>query len=341
MCTIADSRLVKRAASNDEVGSVDHSERDQRPTKRRRWNDAGAARVSVARQQCIREQSQFCKRHEDISVAGNRATQTGDKIIHSYDHDHDGDQLRHEILLESLTFDRMDARLRNVTRATPKTCDWLFCHKDFKAWLQDNRLAEHRGFFWLKGKPGSGKSTMMKNALDLAKKRRSKNTIILSYFFNARAPSALEKSCLGLYRSLVHQILRNIPKSQSTFFDKFLSKERNGRVDEWTQEELQDFLIDVVKTIDAPLKLFIDALDEGDENDVRKMIHFLQELGRHSESSFMRPRICLSSRHYPHISIEGALSLTIEHQPEHQQDIGKYVQQNFVSEDTPQMVALR
>jgi Ankyrin repeats (3 copies) len=342
MCTIRECRLAKSTASNDEIESMDNDEIYQRPKKRPRLDKAGAPCALVARQQYTREQSQLGKRYGNISVAGNNTTHIGNRIIHSCDHDHDCGQSRREALLESLTFDRMDARLRNVTRATPKTCDWLFHHKDFEAWLQDSRIAEHHGFLWIKGKPGSGKSTIMKNAWDWAKKRRPKNTIVLSYFFNARAPSALERSCLGLYRSLVHQVLCEVPESKPVFFDRFLSKERNGIVDEWTQEELQDFLIEVVKTIDAPpLKMFIDALDEGDDNDVRKMINFLQELGRHSESSFMRPRICLSSRHYPHISIRNGLSLTVEHQPEHQQDIGTYVQQNFVGENTPQMVELQ
>jgi NACHT domain len=342
MCTIREYRPAANTASNDEIESMDNDEIDQRLTKRRRLDEVGAPCTFAARQQRTGEQSQLGRRYRDISIAESMNTPIGDRVIHSCDHEHDSGKSRREALLESLTFDRMDARLRNVTRATPKTCDWVFRHKDFKAWLQDNPIAKHQGFLWIRGKPGSGKSTIMKNVWNWAKKRRPKNTIVLSYFFNARAPSALEKSCLGLYRSLVHQILCEIPESKPVFFDRFLSKERNGIVDEWTQEELQDFLIEFLQTIDAPsLTIFIDALDEGDENDARKMIDFLQELGRHSESSFMRPQVCLSSRHYPHISIRNGLSLTVEDQPEHQQDIETYVRQNFFVEDTLQMEGLR
>lgn len=317
---------------------MDNDEADQRLTKRRRLDETEATNTLAARQLGTSGPSQVRSGYGDVNIAGQSRAHLGDVIVNC---SNDRKKTRDEVLLDSLTFNGMDARLNNVTRATPTTCDWLFRHKKLKAWLQDSQVGEHHGFLWIKGKPGSGKSTIMKTVWSWAKTEQSNNTI-LSYFFNARAPGDLEKSSLGLYRSLVHQVLHKIPNSKPIFFAKFLSKERDGKVEEWNKAELQEFLIDVVKIIDGPpLSMFIDALDEGDEDDVRMMIDFLQELGRHSKSSVMRPRICLSSRHYPQISIRKSLSLTVEHQPEHQQDIKTYVQQNFSGLDSPQMKGLQ
>jgi ABC-type ATPase involved in cell division len=64
-----------------------------------------------------------------------------------------------------------------------------------------------RGFLWLKGKPGAGKSILMKFLYSEAKKAAKPNpgALVISFFFNARG-GHLEKSTLGLYRSLLWQL---------------------------------------------------------------------------------------------------------------------------------------
>ncbi|KAJ9661139.1 hypothetical protein H2198_002083 [Neophaeococcomyces mojaviensis] len=252
---------------------------------------------------------------------------------------------KYDILLQSLTFERMDARLRNVAKALPKTCEWLFRHKQFAAWIDDSKADDHHGFLWIKGKPGSGKSTIIKSVYQWAKRKWSKQ-VIISYFFNARAPGQLERSSLGLYRSLVHQILSSFPdaeaKAKTAFLTKFSLKEKDGVVDEWTATELQEFLIEVTASPDRPrMSIFIDALDEGNENDVREMIAFFEDLGLHAISTSVPPRICLSSRHYPHISIRKGLSLVVEDQSEHDHDIEFYVRYKLHGGRSPEMHELQ
>jgi hypothetical protein len=57
------------------------------------------------------------------------------------------------------------------------------------------------------------------------------------------------------------------------------------------------------------------------------MISFLQQVGEDGEddNKTLHFHVCLSSRHYPHISIDRGLSLTLEGQEEHNEDIAKYV----------------
>jgi len=245
-------------------------------------------------------------------------------------------------LMKSLTFARMDARLHNVATAFPKTCAWLFRHRNFLSWNDESKVHEHNGFLWIKGKPGCGKSTIMKSAWAWAKRRWSGEWTIVNYFFNARAPGSLEKSSLGLYRSLAHQLLLALPQFTNTFTGIFSFKVREGVVEDWTEHELQNFLVDVVKSTNRPtLCLFIDALDEGDEDDVRTMVEFLEELATHADEHVPPLRICLSSRHYPHISILKGLDLVVEDQKAHDADIELFVQNRLLGSDDERTHELR
>ncbi|KAK5088796.1 hypothetical protein LTR05_003018 [Lithohypha guttulata] len=259
---------------------------------------------------------------------------------HYYDHTkNDGDATsvpdRRKRLVASLMFKRMDARQHNIATAMPKTCTWLFRHNEFKQWTDDDEMSQHGGFLWIKGKPGCGKSTIMKGALAWANKQKSKrNWITVSYFFNARAPGVLEKSTLGLYQSLVHQILQVAPQFMSDFEDMFSWKAVDDTI-VWTITELQGFLLQVARNPERPsLCVFIDALDEGDDKDVRALIAFLEDLTDDMDS-MPALRVCLSSRHYPHITIKKGLSLVVEKQRDHDCDIETYVRRKLlVADDT-------
>lgn len=279
--------------------------------------------------------------HGETNVGGSAILVQGD-ITHNHYHLQGSQQDKYDVLLDSLTFDRMDARLRNVAMPFANTCQWFFDHESFNQWIDRNRTQEHHGFFWIKGKPGSGKSTIMKEVVTWAQ-RTWKSEIVLAYFFNARSPQYLEKSTLGLYRFLLHQLLLAHPDGHQLFVDRFASKIRAGKVvEEWSHVELQNFLTELIsRTNPTSMNVFVDALDEGDTNDIRQMISFLEQLTRYSVAANVFTRICLSSRHYPHISVRKGLSLVLEDQSSHTTDIDKYIQNELADHDSPQMDKLR
>ena len=122
------------------------------------------------------------------------------------------DENRKRVLLESLRFDQIDARQLTIKNAHAKTCRWLLQKSEYGDWLDPNKLGEHHGFLWIKGKPGTGKSTLMKFVLANARKKM-KDMIVISFFFNARGDE-LEKSTIGMYRSLLLQLLERLPALQ-------------------------------------------------------------------------------------------------------------------------------
>ena len=255
---------------------------------------------------------------------------------------------RYETLVRSLLFERIDFRVNNVMKAMSSTCRWLFCHPYFQTWDESGSSAEHSGFLWIKGKPGCGKSTLMKALLRWAQKRKSRGRglqTVVPYFFNARASASLEKSSLGLYRTVVHHLLSSCPQLGTLFAEKFALKDSEQLGKEWTVEELQDFLFDAVESNEYfGLCLLVDALDEAEyEDDVRHMIRFLVQLSDRASgpNSSCNLRICFSSRHYPHITITKGLSLVVEDQPEHGQDIDHYITSELTCHDGNEKDELR
>jgi len=260
------------------------------------------------------------------SLSDNAHAHFGD-TTHVHYHLEPSQEDKYAALHKSLAFEGMDARHRNVEKALPSTCQWLFSHEHFVAWENRNKTDDHHGLLWIKGKPGSGKSTIMKEALAWVEKEWP-TEIVLSYFFNARATGQLEKSSLGLYRSLLHRLLSILPAIRPLFLSTFSPKAREGRVEDWSEEELQNFFIDIstfTPTILPAVNILVDALDEGQDDDVRRMLDFVDQLGQHATSSGVQLRICLSSRYYPNITIHTGLFIFLEKESEHTHDIERYV----------------
>jgi len=109
----------------------------------------------------------------------------------------------------------------------PQTCAWLLQHTEDTTWLRQNRET-----LWIKGKPGAGKSALIKNALRDAKERADDKAraardkpVVASFFFHGRG-SSIQKSPLGMFRSLLHQILDQI--SERSDVKRMAGGERGG-----------------------------------------------------------------------------------------------------------------
>ncbi len=90
-----------------------------------------------------------------------------------------------------------------IGSAVTGTCKWLLQHKMYRDWA-----AYDRGLLWIKGKPGSRKSTLVKHTLDNYRARD--NALILSFFFYS-CSDELQRTPLSLFRSLLHQVLKQAP----------------------------------------------------------------------------------------------------------------------------------
>ena len=227
-------------------------------------------------------------------------------------------------LKESLKFDQIDARHLSIKRAHAKTCKWFIKQPKYSDWLDVDKFPDHHGFLWVKGKPGAGKSTLMKYALSHSCKVL-KGTTIINFFFNARGDE-LEKSTTGMYRSLLFQLIDRIPRLDAIFSSLRLTACGWDRPMQWSIESLQDLFEQAVQSLgQSRVVCYIDALDECDEGEIRKMLSLFERVGELAVSSGIQFQVCFSSRHYPHITISQGLELVLEDQEGHGQDITSYI----------------
>ena len=232
-------------------------------------------------------------------------------------------------LLHTLKFDQMDSRQASIGTAHRKTCRWFLNDDTYKAWLDPEKLKQHHGFLWIRGKPGAGKSTIMKFAYSTMRKTRQKHGIIC-FFFNARG-EILEKSVAGMYRSLLLQLLQSHPDLQTILDNPDLVSQN------WDDcpplNILKDLFHDAVLALgqQRPLTCLIDALDECDEQQILDMVQYFEDLAEDCTENDIQFRTLFSSRHYPHISIRCAIQLTLEDQLGHGEDLESYVTSRLTS----------
>jgi hypothetical protein len=224
-------------------------------------------------------------------------------------------------ILQSLKFDEIGDRFSTINPAHAKTCHWLLEREEYNAWRNIAEVSKHNGFLWIKGKPGAGKSTLMKWAFQYAQKSQGDDALI-SFFFNARG-GGLERSTEGMYRSLLAQMLEKVPKLQSV-----LDEQRQR--ENWPVEVLSGLFREAVMTLgNDGLTCYIDALDECSEAEIRDMIEVFEELTESAIVESVNFRVCFSSRHYPRISIDTCLELVLEGQEGHEGDIAAYIQKKL------------
>ncbi|KAK8877490.1 Ankyrin repeat domain-containing 50 protein [Apiospora arundinis] len=222
-------------------------------------------------------------------------------------------------ILDLLRFEQHDARHHNIKSAHAKTCKWLLKSDSYLEWAEPKHIENHHGFFWIKGKPGTGKSTIMKFLLANAK-RRLRGSLILTFFFNARG-DALERSTIGLYRSLLLQIFEQKP-SLRPILGTDLLRSKTG----WSLELLKSVFEQAIQSIvDTPVVCIVDALDECPEKEVREMVSSFSHLGQLAASDERRFKVCFSSRHYPYITMDKKIELVLEENEGHSEDISQYV----------------
>jgi hypothetical protein len=212
-----------------------------------------------------------------------------------------------------------------IKSAHAKTCRWLLHNAQYHDWFDTTKLGEHHGFLWIKGKVGTGKSTLMKFAWANARKTM-KSHIVLSFFFNARGEK-IERSTIGTYRSLLLQLLERLPSLQSVFDSLGLSTSTFSTDHQWSIELLKTLLEQAIRGLgETSVVCFIDALDECEEEQVRDMIQFFEHISDLAVSNGISFRVCFSSRHYPYITTQHGLELVLEGQEGHSQDITNYVE---------------
>ena len=252
-----------------------------------------------------------------------------------------------EACLRSLSFTEIYSRESIIEPAIQGTGGWLLKSQNFQDWTHRQNLDKHRGFFWIQGNPGSGKSTLMKKVYSLVTAYpQDPSSVTAAFFFNARG-NEIEKTPTGLLRTLLHHLCQRISTLRDLVVKAYVAKRRFLNSNwQWQFSELKDLLAAVVKFSvlgQRRLILFIDALDECDLAATQSVIYMFESLANSSFSEGTNFSICLSSRYWPQFRIQKCLIARVELQ--NQDDIHRYIQKHLeptqVDEDFAVHAALR
>ncbi|OAA72510.1 Ankyrin repeat-containing domain protein [Cordyceps fumosorosea ARSEF 2679] len=227
-------------------------------------------------------------------------------------------------LLESLENPAMNGK--TITKQSASTCQWLLKASEYDEWLNAEISKDNRDFLWIKGHPGTGKSTLMKFLSKTLKARRKKGNAVISFFFHARGVE-LAKSTVGMYRSLLKQLLHALPRLQG-ILDSFDMSQQSKETPDWNLADLKSLFKKAIAQLgDSSLIILIDALDECEESQIRDMVKFLLCVGQKAQNKGIVLRICFASRFYPNISIneQRGIDLDLTSHVGHGQDMKTYI----------------
>ena len=236
-------------------------------------------------------------------------------------------------IIQRLRNDERQSRFYQVKDAFHGTFSWLFGEEiSFVPWLSD--FGRQMGpIFWIQGKPGSGKSTLMKyiiendGTLKALRLNEAKEWIKISFFASDRG-SYVQKSIGGLLKEIIYQLCLNVPVALEIIMGKHLvqshgqSSSGSGRslketyfkqsmtdskdlirhfFHSWHHlRTVDDMIATILAIFNDPkacvnIVLFIDGLDEFSD-DHRQLIEVLQKLVADENTRHHTIKLCLSSR---------------------------------------------
>lgn len=221
---------------------------------------------------------------------------------------------RKKTCLQSLIFPNMNQRTRNLENPAEGTCSWLFEHELFMDWITGKNQTQSYGLLWVRGKPGSGKSTLLKEAFSRSTITMSSSKChVMSFFFNAKGED-LEHSPTGMLRSIVHQMCSQNAGLLGALLDFAQSRRAicGEEMTSWEEAELRAFFNSAIISHKERVIIFIDAIDECDSKSVRDVAHFWRETTKTAHHVGVQLSVCLSSRHYPAITVNNCLEIIME-----------------------------
>ncbi|KAK3984481.1 hypothetical protein QBC44DRAFT_388299 [Cladorrhinum sp. PSN332] len=220
-------------------------------------------------------------------------------------------------IIRSLCYESMGLRAEAIPGAHAKTFHWIFeeprlgdddesLWSSFSGWLGRK---DHQEVYWVTGKPGAGKSTLMRFILENCRSKLvaclngwSDNVpVLLAGFYAWNTGKELQKSLEGLLRTVLYQFLLESP----TLVDKLLPRRYMLCHDflvlgvdvpfpDWEISELLQCFEALVSQSGPSFKLalFIDGLDEFDgDHTHHALVRLIKKISTHPGI-----KICVSSR---------------------------------------------
>ena len=212
-------------------------------------------------------------------------------------------------MVQSLHFTMIDDRHDAIPEAHRQTFRWIFDENrkegcpwsNFAEWLRTGS-----GLYWINGKAGSGKSTLMRYIFNNAKTRQQLNywagesSLDISGFFFWNSGSPIQRSQAGLLKSLLFQALQQQPNLVRVVFPEEWAMYSSSTVNHtrirnhhYSLSTLQKAFKRWIDLLPSSSKVcfFIDGLDEYD-GDHEEIAEFFKGLSSRTSNV----KLCVSSR---------------------------------------------
>lgn len=221
-------------------------------------------------------------------------------------------------ILASLKYQFMVSRVDSITNAHAQTFQWA-CEGPKSDQLHWDNLAEWlrcgSGLYWMNGKPGSGKSTLMKHIINSNAARQHlrawaadeagydlSNRLCIASFFFWNSGTDEQKSKAGMLRAIIFSVLEEwpdlipvlFPEVWAEYYSQELSLADYPWMRSWSTQRLEAAFRYLLNQNEYPLKLFllIDGLDEcGDDHE--ELASLLKTI---ADRNFPNVKACISSR---------------------------------------------
>jgi len=217
----------------------------------------------------------------------------------------------YETILSRLYFRHLPDRYDSIPTAHVETFQWLFSEdipvgskahwNSFPTWVQESNSE----IYWIAGKPGSGKSTLMKylyhhHSLSALLEQWTQGKPLTKagfYFWNSG--SAMQMSHLGLLQALVHACgsddMNALIAAMPERWQEYVAY--GGGVEPFQESELRRIFRNIISDESRRFFFLIDGLDEF-SGEPREIINFVLDTVRPNV------KICVASR--PWIPFEDA-----------------------------------
>ncbi|KAI1062783.1 hypothetical protein LB506_006448 [Fusarium annulatum] len=223
----------------------------------------------------------------------------------------------YERLLYSFYYPDMNHRRNDIHSSHTSTFSWIFDkelyrgHKEFSLseqksdacaqklvssnfvrWLQSTR-----DWYWVSGRPGTGKSVLMKfiisheQTMDSLQQWQPGAQLLVHFFW--KVGSAMQSSFKGFLCSIIYQMFSLDRDYATSGLKQQPDWSRKTGPSDWDNGDLQSVITNYLRSSVRPYCLFIDGLDEFTDGDgVSTLIHFLDCVQRSSRLL----KICVASR---------------------------------------------
>ncbi|KAI5839413.1 hypothetical protein DFP73DRAFT_460268, partial [Morchella snyderi] len=190
--------------------------------------------------------------------------------------------------LRSLAF--QNTRYERISPHQEHTFGWLWQTKEYLSWNTDKQAAP--GLLLIEGKPGSGKSTLMRYIKENLV-HAIKDPIIGDFFYSARGGTE-ERSHFNMLKVVMHRILE-ADENFFVYFQTFYRQIREDKRIDWTLVDLQQIMENIFTVHPLPSTIYciLDAMDESDNTNRNRIeiIQYFDKLLNISQRNEMGPSL--------------------------------------------------